>query len=82
MFTFDYLMSIMFRIWIALFIGMFLRVVISSIIRGMRQGYMISTIKQNVNRKIEEYDSDLQKYFNYEVDTDDLSNMHEQNERE
>lgn len=82
MFTFDYLMSIMFRIWIALFIGAILRVVISSIIRGMRQGYMISTIKQNVNRKIEEYDSDLQKYFNYEVDTDDLSNMHEQNERE
>lgn len=48
----------------------------------MRQGYMISTIKQNVNRRIEEYDSDLQKYFNYEVETDDLSNMHEQNERE
>lgn len=82
MFTFDYLISICFRIWIALFIGMVLRTVITSIIKGVRQGYMISTIKQNVNRRIEEYDSDLQKYFNYEVETDDLSNMHDQNERE
>lgn len=82
MFNFDYLISICFRIWIALFIGMILRTVITSIIKGMTQGYMISTIKQNVNRRIEEYDRDLQKYFNYEVDTDDLSNMHEQNEKE
>lgn len=82
MFTFDNLISICFRIWIALFIGMILRTIISSIIRGMRKGYQIATISANVNRRIEEYDKDLQKYFDYEVKQNDLSDMHEQNEEE
>lgn len=82
MFTFDYLISICFRIWIALFIGIILRTVISSIIRGMKQGYQIAAIKQSVNKRIEEYDKDLQKYFDYEVEPNDLSDMHEQNEGE
>lgn len=82
MFTFNYMVSICFRIWIALFIGMILRTVISSIIRGIRQGYKITTIKQNVNKRIEEYDKDLQKYFDYEVKQNDLSDLHKQDEGE
>lgn len=76
MFTFDFLMSIMFKVWVALFIGMILRIIFKSIFDGIKRGCMISTIKTNVQKRIEEYDSDLKKYYDYEVEENDISDMY------
>lgn len=82
MFDFDFLMHTLLRIWLVLFgYRIFSRIVIA-LIDGIKRGVMISKIKTNVNNKLAEIDDDMQKYYNYEVEKNDLSDMHEQSKRE
>lgn len=74
MFTFDELMFICLRIWIVAFIFMISRKIISAIITGYRRGKIIAEIKTNVNNKLNELDEDMQKYYDYEVSYNDISN--------
>lgn len=82
MFDFDFLMHTLLRIWLVLFGYMIFSRIVIALIDGVKRGVMISKIKTNVNNKLAEIDDDMQKYYNYEVETNDLSDMHEQSERE
>lgn len=82
MFDFDFLMHTLLRIWLVIFGYMVFSKIIIAIIDGVKRGVTISNIKTNVNKKLAEIDDDMQKYYNYEVETNDLSDMHKQSERE
>ena len=82
MFDFDFLMHTLLRIWLVLFGYMVFSKIGLAIIQGVKRGVMISKIKTNVNKRLAEIDDDMQKYYNYEVENNDISDMHEQSKRE
>lgn len=79
---FEFLMQTLLRIWLVIFGYMIFSRIVIALIDGVKRGVMISKIKTNVNNKLAEIDDDMKKYYNYEVETNDLSDMHEQSERE
>lgn len=81
MFTFDTIMFFCMRFWIVAIITMIASKIISAAITGIRQGIIVTKISDNVHRKLDEIDKDMQKYYDYEVEIDDLSNMHDKNKR-
>lgn len=80
MFTFDTLMFILLRIWMVAFIYMIISKIISAAITGYRRGKIIAEIKNNVNKKLTELDEDMQKYYDYEVYDNDISDNRNDNE--
>lgn len=80
MFTFDELMFVLLRIWLVAFVFMVLSKLISAAITGYRRGKIIATIKSNVNNKLAELDEDMQKYYDYEVCENDISDNRNDNE--
>lgn len=81
-FSINTLMYTSLHIWLVAVVIMFASKIISAVMKGLKQGRIIAEIKTNVNNKLAEIDDDMQKYYDYEVETNDKSDMHEQNERE
>ena len=73
MFTFNEMMFILLRLWLVAFVFMISSKIISAIITGYRRGKIIAEIKTNVNNKLSELDEDMQKYYDYEVNYNDIS---------
>lgn len=73
MFDFDFLMHTLLRIWLVFFGYMVVSKIILAIIQGVERGIMITKIKTNVNKKLAEIDDDMQKYYDYEVYDNDIS---------
>lgn len=80
MFTFDFLMFTLLRIWIVAIVFMISSKIISAMITGIRRGKIIAEIKTNVNNKLAEIDEDMQKYYDYEVSNNDISDNRNDNE--
>ena len=73
MFTFNEIMFVLLRIWLVAIITMTACRVISAAITGIRRGMFIAEISNNVHKKLDEIDDDMQKYYDYEVYDNDFS---------
>ena len=73
MFTFNEIMFVLLKVWLVAIIPMTACRVISAAITGIRQGMIIAEISNNVHRKSDEIDDDMQKYYDYEVNDNDFS---------
>ena len=73
MFDFNFVMSLLLRIWIILFGYMIVSRILLALLQGVKRGITISKIKTNVNTRLAEIDDDMKKYYDYEVYSNDIS---------
>ena len=73
MFTFNEIMFVLLRIWLVSVIFMISSKIISATIEGYRRGKIITKIQTNVKNKLAEIDDDMEKYYDYEVYENDIS---------